>query len=201
MLASRLYVNHLGNNCVHMFVPLECHTPKDLGMSWRIHCPSLPSASYDWVQYPVHHIMMLFHFRVGALTEVDLRPLVHQIPVIAPPTTTCLYPGDTDITVCITTIGNPFTHRSSAPSVHSWCSCGGTISAPSSHKDWQYFFECSRTSTDLSTLSHELHEAQDKASTMFLDSLIHLGSRMAFWLNALVTTSEDCDCNTAQWGR
>ena len=134
-------------------------------------------------------------------TEVDLGPLVHQIPVIAPPSTTCLYPGSTDMTVHITTTGNPFVHRSSAPSVHSQHSSSRTISAPSSHKDWQSFFECSSMSTDLSTLSHELYEAQDKASILFSDCLIRLGSRMAFRLNALVTTSENWKCTTAQWRR
>ena len=47
MLASRPYVNCSGNDCVHTFVPLECRTPDDPCTSWRIHCPSLPSASYD----------------------------------------------------------------------------------------------------------------------------------------------------------
>ena len=201
MLTKRPHVNCLGKNCVHMFIPLECHTPNYPGMSWRIHCPSLPSASYDWVQYPVHHIIVLFRFRVGILTEVDLRPSVQQIAVITSPTTTCLYPGGTDMRVHITTTGNPFAHRSSAPLVHSQRSCGGTISAPSDHKDWQSFFKCSRTSVDLSILSHKFHKAQDKASAMFSDSLIHLGGRMAFQLNALVTTSEDCEGNTAQWRR
>ena len=116
---------------MHTFVPLECCTPNDLGTSWRINCPSLPSASYDWVQYPVHHIIALFCFWAGTLTEVDLGPLVYQIPVIAPPTTACLYPGGIDMTVCIITMGNPFTHRGSAPSVHSQHSHGGNISAPS----------------------------------------------------------------------
>ena len=169
MLTSRPYVDCLGNNCVHMFVSLECHTPNDLGMSWRIHHPSLPGASYDWVQYPVNHVITLFCFRVGTLTEVNLGPLVHQIPVIAPPTTTCLYPGGTDMMVHITTTGNPFTHRSSAPSVHSRHCRGGTISAPSSDKDWQSFFKCSRISMGLCTLSPKLHEAQDKASVVFSD--------------------------------
>ena len=36
---------------------------------------------------------------------------------------------------------------------------------------------------------------------MFSDSLISFGSRMAFRLNALVTSSEDCEGNTAQWRR
>ena len=50
MLTSKPYVDHLGNDCMHMFVLLECHTPNDPETSWRISCPSLPSTSYDWVQ-------------------------------------------------------------------------------------------------------------------------------------------------------
>ena len=134
MLTSRPYVNHLGNNCLHMFVPLECHTLNDPGTSWRINCLSLPSASYDWVQYPVHHIIALFCFWVDTLTEVDLGPSsVHQIPVITPQTTTCLYPDSTHMTVCIITTENPFTHRSSAPSVHSQLPVATRIGSPSSN--------------------------------------------------------------------
>ena len=55
--------------------------------------------------------------------------------------------------------------------------------------------------TDLSTLSHELHEAQDKASAVFSDSLICLGSRMAYRLDALITSSESLEGNASQWRR
>ena len=72
---------------------------------------------------------------------------------------------------------------------------------PSGHKDWQSFFKHSSTSTDLSTLSHELHKAQDKASTVFSHSLVHLGSRMTFQVDALIATSEKLEDNTAQWRR
>ena len=201
MLSSKLYVDHLGNNCMHTFIPLECHTPNDPGTSWRISCPSLPSTSYDWVQYHIPHVSVLFHHQAGALTEVDLRPSVHQISVIAPPTTTCFYPSGMDMTVHIMTIGNPFAHRSLAPSVHSWQSHGGTISAPGSHKNWQSFFEHSGTSTNLSTLSHELHEAQDKAGAVFSDSLICLGSRLAFHLDGLIASSKSWEGNALQWRR
>ena len=34
MLSSKPYVNHLGNDCTHTFILLEC--------CWRISCPSLP---------------------------------------------------------------------------------------------------------------------------------------------------------------
>ena len=99
------------------------------------------------------------------------------------------------------TIGNPFAHRSLAPLVHSQQSHGGTISAPRGHKNWQSFFKHSGTSTNLSTLSHELHEAQDKASAVFSNSLIHLGSRMAFRLDGLITSSESWEGNASQWRR
>ena len=33
MLASKAYVDHLGNNCMHTSIPLECHTPNDPGTS------------------------------------------------------------------------------------------------------------------------------------------------------------------------
>ena len=131
--------------------------------------------------------------------EVDLWPSAHQIPVSTPPIITCLYPGSTDMTVHIMTIGNPFAHRSLAPLVHSQQSHGGTISAPRGHKNWQSFFKHSGTSTNLSILSHELHKAQDKAGAVFSDSLIHLGSRMAFHLDALITSSESWEGNASQW--
>ena len=74
MFTSKPCVDHLGKDCMHMFIPLECCTPNDPETSWRISCPSLPSTSYDWVQYHIPHVSVLFHHQVGALTEVDLRP-------------------------------------------------------------------------------------------------------------------------------
>ena len=47
MLASKQCVDHLGNDCTHMCIPLECCTANDPGTSWRISCLSLPSISYD----------------------------------------------------------------------------------------------------------------------------------------------------------
>ena len=197
ILTSKPYVDHLVNDCTHTFIPFECHTPNDPGTSWRISCPSLPSAPYDWVKYHIPHVSALFHHQVGALTKVDLGPSTHQTPVIAPPTT-CLYPSSMDMTAHIMTIGNPFTHRSLALLVHSQQSHSGSISAPRGHKNWQSFFEHSITSTNLSTLSHELHEAQDKAGAVFSDSLIHLGSRMAFCLDGLITSSKSWEGNASQ---
>ena len=200
MLTSKPYVNHLGNDCAHTFTPLECHTPNDPGTSWRISCPSLHSASYDWVQYHIPHVSALFRHQAGAPTEVNFRLSTYQIPVIAP-LTSCLYPGGMDMTVCIMTIGYPFTQKSFAPLVHSQRSHGGSISAPRGHKNWQSFFEHCSMSTDLSILSHELHKAQDKASAVFSDSLIHLGSRIAFHLDGLITSSESWEDNALQWRR
>ena len=197
LLTSCPYIDNLGKNCLQTFIPLECHTANDPKTSWRISCPSLPSVSYDCVQYQIPHVSALFHYQVSTLTGVDFRPSIHQILVITPLTTTCLYPGGMDMTVNIITTGNPFNHRSSAPSVHSRHSPGGTILAPSSHKDWQSFFQHSGTSTDLSTLSHELHEAQDKASGVFSDSPFCLESRITFCLDALITTSEKWDKSSA----
>ena len=185
----------LWGTTAHMFVLLDCWTPNDPETSCSISCPNLPSASYDWFQYHIPHIGALFHHQVGALTEVDLKPSTCQIPVINPLTTTCLYYSGMDMTVHIKTIGNPFTHRSLTPSVHFWQSHSGSISPPRGHKNWQSFLEHSGTLTDLSMLSHEHHKAHHKASSMFSDSLIHLGSRMAFWLDGLITSSKVMLCN------
>ena len=184
-----------------MFVLLDCWTPNDSETSCSISCPSLPSASYDWFQYHIPHIGTLFHHQVGALTEVDLRPSTCQIPVITPLKTTCLYSSGMDITVRIKIIGNPFTHRSLTPSVHFWQSHSGSISPSRGHKNWKSFLEHSGTLTDLSMLSHEHHKAHHKASAVFSDSLIHLGSRMAFWLDGLITSSKSWEGNALQWRR
>ena len=99
MFASKPHVDHLGNNCMHTFIPLECCTPNNPRTSWRVSCPSLHSASYDGVQYHIPHVSVLFHHQEVALVEVNLRPSTHQIPEIAPPATTCLYASSMDMTV------------------------------------------------------------------------------------------------------